>query len=63
MIQIQLSESLKVFGLDPREWMIEPLSRRRYLLHHRADRNFSLLGEARRRGSRVEWANLRLRSI
>lgn len=63
MTHTQLLQGLKFFGLDPREWVLKRVARECYVIHHRGDRKFSMTGVIRRRGSRVEWADLRLRSV
>lgn len=58
-----LQSALKKYGLDPREWRVVPAGDRHFVVRHRKDESFTFAGRVRRRGPRLEWATLRLRSI
>lgn len=67
MFESQDLENLKLklrqYGLNPEEWLLKVGGRGLFLVVHREDHDFSLVGRTKGRRGRRSWADLRLRSV
>lgn len=72
MLQMQLHAELQKFGLNPKEWSLQPVNlptqsgQKRsliYLIQNRLDKNFSLFGQLTFKKERPTWKSLELASF
>lgn len=59
-VELNLKNELKNFGLNPRQWCLHKLARRKFIISHVEDGNFYFLGETKSRCQRHQWAKLQL---
>lgn len=58
-----LKRQLLQFGLDPREWDLEPLQPELWNIRHNDDPEFRFVGRSRENGDRCAWATIQLVSL
>ena len=58
-----LHESLRNFGLDPREWQLQPIGEESMLIQHLHDPELALKGQIYSMGHRWHWQEIRVSAI
>lgn len=59
-IQTNLHNELKKYGLNPTEWKLQKLPRKRFKIVHIDDQTFYFHGETKPNGLLQQWAVLKL---
>lgn len=62
-IQLRLRSELKNFGLNPSEWTLHKLTKKKFKITHVADNNFYFVGDTKTKGPSREWKTVQLISI
>jgi hypothetical protein len=58
-----LQNNLKLFGLNPLEWTLEPSSEDEYMIHSCEDENFMFYGKATGPLQNQIWQSIQLYSL
>lgn len=59
-IQMNLHNELKKYGLNPTEWTLQKLARKRFKIVHIDDQAFYFYGETKKQGLLQQWETLQL---
>ncbi len=62
-IQLNLKRELKNFGLNPAEWNLRKLAKKKFKITHVADNSFFFVGDTKTIGLSQEWKTVQLISI
>lgn len=62
-IQMSLRNDLKTYGLNPSEWTLRKLKKRKFKVVHVTDNNFFFVGNTQQSGHFQKWTTLQLISI
>lgn len=56
---IKLNTNLRQFGLNPREWVIEPQSKNLFRIAHKTDHDLQLWGLGQITSQGIQWTQLK----